>query len=166
MFCRSCGNEIAETASLCMKCGVPAGKGSSYCPFCGQSTPEHAVMCVSCGRMLVAPEPQPIENQKSALAAGLFALFLGNFGVHDFYLGCKARGIIKILLSFVWLAVLMAMIPVAVTEEIIAVAIIVPLFFLSLLCAVAASIWSLVDAIMLLCGARKVDARGNSLKQI
>lgn len=49
--------------------------------------------------------------QKSKVAAALLALFLGCYGIHDFYLGYKKNGIIKIVLtvtiigafvSFIW----------------------------------------------------------------
>ena len=42
---------------------------------------------------------QPIAGQKSKVATALLALFLGYFGAHDFYLGYKKQGIIKIILT-------------------------------------------------------------------
>ncbi len=49
MYCRNCGSEMHEEAVVCVKCGVPAGKGKSFCPTCGAATNEEAVVCVSCG---------------------------------------------------------------------------------------------------------------------
>lgn len=40
---------------------------------------------------------------KSKIAAGLFALFLGGFGIHQFYLGSIGRGLLFLLLS--WTAI-------------------------------------------------------------
>ena len=38
-------------------------------------------------------------GDKSKVAAGLFALFLGGFGIHKFYLGYAGAGIVHIILS-------------------------------------------------------------------
>ena len=38
-------------------------------------------------------------SDKSKIVAALLALFLGYFGAHDFYLGFKKQGIIKIVLT-------------------------------------------------------------------
>lgn len=45
------------------------------------------------------PYHQTITEQKSKTIAALLALFLGYFGAHDFYLGYKKEGIIKIILT-------------------------------------------------------------------
>jgi TM2 domain-containing membrane protein YozV len=37
---------------------------------------------------------------KSKLAAGLFGIFLGGFGVHRFYLGYTTMGIIQLVILF------------------------------------------------------------------
>ena len=41
----------------------------------------------------------PVDAQKSKIAAGLFALFLGSLGVHKFYLGQNKAGIIMLAVS-------------------------------------------------------------------
>ena len=46
------------------------------------------------------PYTQPIYNQKSKVAAGLLALFLGGIGIHKFYLNKPGQGILYIL--FCW----------------------------------------------------------------
>ncbi len=43
----------------------------------------------------------PYGQQKSKLVAGLLGIFLGGFGVHNFYLGFTARAIIQIVVSLV-----------------------------------------------------------------
>ena len=42
---------------------------------------------------------QTVTGQKSKAVAAILALFLGSFGAHDFYLGYKKQGIIKIVLT-------------------------------------------------------------------
>ena len=49
MYCRNCGNEMHNEAVVCVKCGVPAGKGNSYCSNCGAEVAAEAVMCPVCG---------------------------------------------------------------------------------------------------------------------
>ena len=40
-------------------------------------------------------------NQKSKMVAGLLGIFLGAWGVHQFYLGDTKKGIIRIVVSLV-----------------------------------------------------------------
>ncbi len=168
MYCRNCGESIPDNAEICMKCGVPTDKGKNYCPFCGQSTFSEAVMCVSCGAGLVKQAPPVPENQKDAFAAGLLALFLGCFGVHDFYLGYKGRGFVKLALIFWWLLltlifVILAACGIATSWAVLGLSVVFTV--LGCITMSAAGIWALVDAILLLCGLKKTDARGNQLKQ-
>ena len=97
MYCRNCGNEMHNEAVVCVKCGVPAGKGNGFCPVCGAETHPEAVVCVSCGAPL-AKEEAKVGN-KSKLAAGLLGLFLGSWGVHNFYLGFTGKAIIQIIVT-------------------------------------------------------------------
>ncbi|HSW62020.1 MAG TPA: TM2 domain-containing protein [Dissulfurispiraceae bacterium] len=76
-FCADCGAIIKAKAEICPKCGVR------------QSPPP---MMSSLGQMAL--------NGKSKLAAGLFGIFLGGFGIHKFYLGKTGMGILYLL--FCW----------------------------------------------------------------
>jgi hypothetical protein len=40
---------MADEAVVCVKCGVPVGKGNQHCPKCGCETHPDAVICVHCG---------------------------------------------------------------------------------------------------------------------
>ena len=62
MFCRNCGNEMADEAVVCVKCGLPAGKGNLFCPQCGAQTHPDAVICVKCGVSLEKKEPKHEED--------------------------------------------------------------------------------------------------------
>ncbi len=45
-------------------------------------------------------QPQPCyPAQKSKIAAGLFGIFLGAFGVHNFYLGYTGKAVAQLLLT-------------------------------------------------------------------
>lgn len=41
-----------------------------------------------------------VTGQKSRLVAGLLGIFVGGFGVHNFYLGNISRGVWQIVLNF------------------------------------------------------------------
>lgn len=71
MFCKQCGNQIADAAALCVGCGVPTGVGSV--PGVGAA--------------------------KSRVAYVLLGLFLGGLGIHNFYAGYSGRGIAQLLVS-------------------------------------------------------------------
>ena len=63
MYCKNCGEQLNDEQSVCLKCGVPSGKGNSYCPNCGTQVSELAVMCVNCGKMLKEEEvPAPTTD--------------------------------------------------------------------------------------------------------
>ena len=142
MYCRNCGNEMHDEAVVCVKCGVPAGKGNSYCPKCGAETYPDAVLCVSCGADFteVQIKDEPEVGEKSKLVAGLLGIFLGAFGIHNFYLGYTTKAIIQLLLGTVG----------------------------TIACGIgpiASSIWGLIEGIFILCDNITKDADGKLLKK-
>lgn len=76
MFCRQCGNEIADAAAICMRCGVPTG-----------------------GARI------PGSSAKGRTAFVLLGLFLGFLGVHNFYAGYTGRAVAQLLICILtgWL---------------------------------------------------------------
>jgi TM2 domain-containing membrane protein YozV len=75
-FCSECGSVIKAKAEICPKCGVR----------------QIAVVSDGFGN--------PAPNGKSKLVAALLAFFLGDFGIHKFYLGRPGQGIMYLL--FCW----------------------------------------------------------------
>lgn len=75
-----------------------------YCTDCGSIIRRNAEICPRCGvRQTPAPRSDfgaVTPSGRSKLAAALFALFLGGFGVHKFYLGRVGQGILYLV--FVW----------------------------------------------------------------
>ncbi len=96
MYCKNCGNQMDPNAAICVSCGCAKGTGTSYCQNCGQPTAPGAAVCTSCGSSLATVN----ANSKSKLAAGLLGIFLGGWGVHNFYLGYTGKAIAQILLTF------------------------------------------------------------------
>ena len=98
MFCKNCGNQMDDLAVICVKCGAAKGTGANFCPNCGAPTTPGANVCTQCGVALYTPAP-PMAQQKSKMAAGLLGVFLGGWGIHNFYLGFTTRAIIQIVVT-------------------------------------------------------------------
>ena len=89
---------------------------------------------MACG-FAVNNKPVAAQGAKSKMAAGLLGIFLGAFGVHNFYLGFKGKAIAQLLIS------------------------VLSCFTL----AVVSEVWGLIEGIMILCGNINTDADGNAL---
>lgn len=52
-FCRHCGNEMQDDASVCVKCGIaektPVTSEKAYCRACGAEMNGKAAVCIKCG---------------------------------------------------------------------------------------------------------------------
>ena len=74
-----------------------------YCNKCGAQLTPQLRYCTTCGCRLegvkAVPSPQPEQSTRSKLVAGLLGIFVGGFGVHNFYLGRIAIGILQIALT-------------------------------------------------------------------
>ena len=143
MFCKNCGAQLNENAAFCVNCGVAAGQGNAYCSNCGNAVAPNAAVCLKCGAALGMQGMQGNSAagivtgaQKSKIAAGLLGIFLGGFGVHNFYLG-------YILLTLFSCGIL----------------------GIFIFAAIGSSIWGLIEGIMILCGSIKVDGKGVPLKE-
>ncbi len=66
----------------CRECGVKIAESASSCPKCG------------------AKQKNISSSEKSKTTAAILALFLGGLGIHKFYLGKSAQGILYLL--FIW----------------------------------------------------------------
>jgi uncharacterized membrane protein len=49
MFCRNCGEEVAQNAGVCLSCGVRPANGANFCNNCGVGTNPNQEMCIKCG---------------------------------------------------------------------------------------------------------------------
>lgn len=142
-YCKNCGEAyMTDEAVMCVKCGVSRGQGSNYCHNCGKPMSPQANVCLTCG---VAAMPMVNGEAKSKIAAGLFGIFLGCFGVHNFYLGYTSRAVTQLVLTIVSYPLMC-------------------LFGLGVLLLMGISIWGLVEGIMILAGKINVDAKGIPLK--
>jgi ribosomal protein L40E len=72
-----------------------------FCVACGERLDFLAEVCPKCGvRQPRFPEGQFQGRLSRRIAAALFAIFLGTFGVHKFYLGKVGMGVLYLL--FFW----------------------------------------------------------------
>ncbi len=81
-------------------------------------------------------EPPPGYVQKSRIAAGIFAMLLGVYGIHSFYLGNSSRGLMQLLISLLTCGV----------------------------GAIVMAIWGILDGIKILDGRINTDFNGVYLK--
>jgi len=82
---------------------VQKSADEKYCADCGSLIKARAEICPKCGVRQMPPPSiltSTAPNGKSKLAAALFGLVLGGFGIHKFYLGRIGWGIVYLL--FCW----------------------------------------------------------------
>lgn len=139
MFCKNCGKELTPEAVACEQCGFQKGTGNRFCANCGNEPAPGAVVCGRCG-CATNPEVANVGGElKSKLAAGLFGIFLGWLGIHNFYLGFTQKAVIQLLLGTIG-CVACGLGP------------------------VASGIWGFIEGILIICGNMNKDAAGRPLK--
>lgn len=140
-YCKNCGEPyMTEEAVMCVKCGVAKGDGSNYCQNCGKPVAPGANVCTNCG---VAVGAGTSNGMKSKVAAGLLGIFLGAFGVHNFYLGYTGKAVTQLVLTIV--------------------GIILSCIGIGAFIVLGIEIWGLVEGIMILTGKINKDAKGMPL---
>jgi hypothetical protein len=90
---------------------------------------------------------------KSKVVAAILALLVGNYGIHDFYLGNKRNGFIKLGLTLIGMALMIAgLLSIAATEAVTWFAALPAIVIIGYVIILGVSIWSLVDFIRILTG--------------
>lgn len=143
--------------AYCPKCGKEITDGSAFCPACGAKLDESAVTAVQENKQVALPEN---VSPKSRLCALLLGIFLGGFGVHNFYLGRIGRGIAQALMyGFGLVLYIIGVFSVsfgaasaAYNHSYHGLFAMIPLMILGLLLICASGIWSLVEWILIACG--------------
>lgn len=92
-----------------------------------------------------------MENSKSKVVAGILAIILGQFGVHNFYLGNTKRAVIQLCVSLggYILGTVLAVFCIG---------------FLLYLAPAAMGVWGIVEGIQILTGKVTTDANGVPLE--
>lgn len=126
-----------------------------YCRKCGNMLMPNSAVCTVCGSPVIENAP---AEAKSKMLAGLLGIFLGAFGIHNFYLGYTAKAVIQLVGTilgcigcfFLIFAVFLFGIQ---------------CFLIGLLLLTATSIWGMVEGVLILCGKIDVDGQGNPLAE-
>ncbi len=88
-FCSSCGSSLSADTKFCPNCGATVGQGSTDVPT--SAAPQ---MSSNANTTYVA-------GAKSKMVAGLLGIFLGAWGIHNFYLGYTGKAILQIALTVI-----------------------------------------------------------------
>lgn len=130
MYCRECGKMIENNENdLCDECVAKANVTSN-------SGPEHFEVVSEVRTQGNTYANDTNLNAKSKLAAGLFGIFLGGLGVHNFYLGYTGKAVAQLLLSLLSCGLL----------------------------SWVSSIWGLIEGILIISGSIDKDGQGNPLR--
>ncbi len=141
-FCKNCGEAyMTDEAVMCVKCGTKKGVGNHFCHNCGIPVDPNADVCLTCGVAL--KKGVAGGDAKSKIAAGLLAIFLGSFGVHNFYLGYTSKAVMQLVLTIVGMVLSCA--------------------FVGVFIVLGVEIWAIVEGVMILIGKIDTDAQGNLL---
>ena len=115
---------------------------SKFCTNSGQELEDNVSFCMNCGKEVNSTKKvndvkvnKNTNGQKSKIAAGLIAIFLGSFGVHNFYLGYTNKAVAQLLITVLSCGTL----------------------------SFVSGTWALIEGIMILTGTISVDALGNPL---
>ena len=117
-ICESCGKNFAIPDAETISSAIPESEliqeadsgsnqdaNSEHCPFCGGELAPNVKKCRHCGEWLISEAKTRLSSDdppKSRLTYILLALFVGLFGIHDFYAGYTNRGVIAFLLTLTW----------------------------------------------------------------
>lgn len=143
---------------FCTFCGAKIEDGSKYCPTCGAQQeiaeeikqqenvqPVSTVSPVFQGSDLPKMQCSP----KSRLTALMLAIFLGDLGVNNFYVGNKGKGFAKLLIAIFGI----------VLEEIGLFGDSAGALFFAVLLLLAVAIWKIVDIVKVAKG-EEIDGKG------
>lgn len=129
-YCPTCGQFLGVTK--CPSCGADVTPGAAFCPNCGAELPKTPQQAQQAAKAAPAPQPQPAQqptivinnsntntntnkasgvdmmtSPKSRWVALALCFFLGEFGIHRFYVGKIGSGILYLctfgLFGFGWL---------------------------------------------------------------
>lgn len=109
---------------------------AKYCSNCGKELTDEQDICLNCGVRVKKSTTSSDPNAKSKPAAGLFGIFLGAFGVHNFYLGFTGKAVAQLLITVLSCGIL----------------------------SPVSAIWGLIEGIMILSSNDYKDADGNTLR--
>lgn len=130
-------------ANFCTNCGNKLNLNDTVCSNCGKEIKDRVVREEVKAEKVedkeftdVKSEKQNVNLQaKNKVVAGLLGIFLGGFGVHNFYLGYTGKAVAQLLITVLSCCML----------------------------SFVSSIWGFIEGILILSGNIDTDANGNRL---
>lgn len=124
MYCKTCGTQMNDNQVICLNCGCAKGTGIKYCANCGAELQPNAAACMNCGVSANFGTENVTSNagtdftnksswcpkDKDKIIAIVLALFLGGFGIHNFYFGETKKGILRLVLCWCGVGSILALI--------------------------------------------------------
>ena len=105
-----------------------------------------------------------LPQGKSKTTAGLLGIFLGIFGVHNFYLGFKKKAIIQLVISCVGIVISIIAWVIADILALVVIGIfLIPVALLLNCIPIGVAIWGLVEGIRILMGKVEYDGYGEPI---
>ena len=89
---------------FCKQCGKPIDDGQELCEDCSKTINENPINETSTSESVNSENVNNTSSStvgKSRLLAGLLGIFLGGWGIHNFYLGFTGKGIAQIIVTIV-----------------------------------------------------------------
>ncbi|MEG0872795.1 MAG: TM2 domain-containing protein [Clostridia bacterium] len=158
MYCRNCGKEVKDDNKLCENCQVKENQKQSEKEINevvleenSESVQKESPITEDVKNIQIVQEVKKEESKnkqestinssvierKSKTAAGIFGIFLGSLGVHNFYLGYTGKGVAQLLMSMLSCGML----------------------------SPVSAIWGMIEGVLILTGDISKDALGNDLKE-
>ncbi|MEG2348392.1 MAG: TM2 domain-containing protein [Clostridia bacterium] len=126
MFCRNCGKEIEDSKEYCAECEATMNT----------KVVDEKVDVIKEVKNSTETVGTEDFTRKSKIAAGLFGIFFGAFGVHNFYLGYTGKAVAQLLITVLTCGILSPI----------------------------SGLWGLIEGILILSGDIDRDEKGNLLK--
>lgn len=159
-ICRNCGLKYpVDAAVLCVRCQTPKGMGNQFCPCCGNPMPPVAQICMNCG--VDTTQYGMPESEKSKVAAGLFGIFFGSLGVHNFYLGYTVKAVIQLVSFLAGMIFYVGGILFIGVSDTSTAATFLAIF--GFFVVVGIEIWAWIEGILILCGKINCDGQGRRI---
>lgn len=146
MYCRNCGRKIEDGFEYCDECEkklneVKEEKKEEVVEVVennNNTSEENKETEVKSENTTNTTSNNAVNPQaKSKVAAGIFAILLGAFGIHNFYLGFNGKAVAQLLLTILSCGIL----------------------------SPVSALWALIEGILILTGSQNTDADGVELKE-
>ena len=134
MYCRNCGRKLEDdTKEICADCEAKLNT---------EPVQDEKIEVVeevkneSGNENTTTTSSNVVKEPKSRIAAGLLGVFLGTFGIHNFYLGYTGKAVAQLLITVLSCGCL----------------------------SFVSYIWGFIEGIVILTGEIKVDGQGTPLR--